>query len=85
MTMKLAENSYGNGLEYFSYHHRDWVDAMYNTTAIMSGVGGADTPNGHKSQIFASFYTMFIGLFYIIAVTIFVAAGFTELNVFSTL
>ena len=65
---------------YYNYHHNDWVDALYNTTAIMSGVGAADTPNGREAQIFASFYTMTVGLFYIAIITVFIANIFIISN-----
>ena len=70
-------------LGYYMYHHQDWIDALYNTTSVMSGVGAANTPSGHSAQIFASFYTLFVGLIYIIFITLFIGTVIVENNVFN--
>ena len=64
------------------YHHQDWVDAIYNATSIMSGVGAADTPSSSSAQIFASIYTMTVGLLYLIFLTVFIAIALDETNFF---
>ncbi len=69
-------------LGYYVYHHRDWIDAFYNATAVMSGVGAADTPNGHAAQLFASFYTLGIGFFYITIITAFIITVLSENDIF---
>ena len=70
-------------LGYYNFHKDDWIDAIYNATAIMSGVGAAEQPINKSAQIFASFYTMFIGLFYLIIITVYVAIALEEINFFN--
>lgn len=61
-------------LGFYTFHISDWVTAVYDTTAIMSAVGAADEPHSTQGKIFASFFTMFTGLFYIFLISYFVTS-----------
>jgi hypothetical protein len=53
-------------LGFYLFHKKEWVTALYDATAILSAVGAADEPTNDAGKIFASFYTMFVGLCYIL-------------------
>jgi hypothetical protein len=44
-----------------------WVDAFYNATLIMSGMGPAKELATDTGKIFASFYSLYSGLFLVAA------------------
>ena len=56
-------------LGFYLFHKHDWIEAIYDTTAIMSAVGAADEPTNDSGKIFASFYTLAIGLGYIFLIS----------------
>lgn len=53
--------------------HLDWVDAFYNASLILSGMGPADVLKTDSGKIFASLYSLYSGLF-LIGVTGFLLA-----------
>jgi len=60
-------------LGFYIYNEADWITAFYDAAATMSAVGAADEPSKPAAKIFAGFYTLFTGLFYIFLVGIAVA------------
>ncbi len=54
----------------FGYHVTEdlsWIDAFYNASLILSGMGPADALRTDAGKIFASFYSLYSGLFVIAA------------------
>jgi hypothetical protein len=52
-------------LGYHFFAHKKWVDALLNASMILSGMGPVGTLEGDGAKIFASFYALFSGLFFI--------------------
>lgn len=52
-------------LGYHAFEGLGWVDAFYNASLILSGMGPAAILNGTGSKIFASLYALYSGLFFI--------------------
>jgi len=50
---------------YHAWEGLEWVDAFYNASLILSGMGPAATLQGAGSKIFASLYALYSGLFFI--------------------
>lgn len=53
-----------------------WVDAFYNASMILSGMGPAAAMPGDTAKIFASFYALYSGLFVIAVMGILLAPVF---------
>lgn len=52
-------------LGFYIFDEKSWIGSLYETTAIMSTVGAANDPSTDHGKIFASFFTMAVGLGYI--------------------
>src|SRR5271156_2790600 len=42
-----------------------WVDSLLNASMILGGMGPVDTLRNNAAKVFASFYALFSGLFFI--------------------
>jgi hypothetical protein len=42
-----------------------WIDALLNASMILAGMGPVDTLTNDAAKLFASFYALFSGLFFI--------------------
>lgn len=65
-------------LGFYIFDEASWVGAIYETTAIMSAVGAANSLVTDRGKIFASFYTMAIGLGYIFFISFVVSYFITN-------
>jgi len=51
------------------YHYFEgltWLDSLLNASMILGGMGPVDTLNTEGGKLFASFYALYCGLFFII-------------------
>ena len=69
-------------LGFYIFDRTGWIGAIYETTAIMSAVGAANSPTTDEAKIFASFFTMAIGLGYIFFIS-FIISYLTSNNILS--
>lgn len=53
-------------LGYHGYEKMSWTDAFVNASMILSGMGPVTTLNTSGGKIFAGFYALFSGLFFIL-------------------
>jgi len=57
-------------LGYHVYEQIPWVDAFVNASMILSGMGPVSTLATEAGKIFAGFYALFSGLFFILTMSI---------------
>lgn len=50
---------------FYFYEGRGWVDAFYDTSAILSVAGATSGPQSVNGKIFGGIYTLIVGLGYI--------------------
>jgi len=56
-------------LGFYIFHKPDWYEALYDASSILSAVGAANEPETNEAKIFASIYTLVIGLGYIFLIS----------------
>lgn len=64
------------GIGISGYHYLgglDWIDALVNASMILGGMGPVDTLRTSEGKLFASFYALFSGLFFIGVATVVLA------------
>lgn len=71
-------------LGYQIFEGNDFVASLYKATTIVSGIGATDIPSYDATRIFLSFYSIIVGLLYVIIITIFVGIAATESRFFLT-
>ena len=49
-------------LGYHSFGNISWIDAFYNASMILTGMGPVDTMNSNSAKLFSSFYALFSGI-----------------------
>jgi phosphoglycerol transferase MdoB-like AlkP superfamily enzyme len=49
-------------LGYHSYGDMPWIDAFYNASMILTGMGPVNTMNSNAAKLFSSFYALFSGI-----------------------
>jgi len=69
-------------LGYYLFDEENWVEAIYNASSVLSGVGAADIPVTDSSRIFASIYSLFTQLFYVVMLTAFISITLAEIKFF---
>ena len=47
---------------YHSLEEMNWIDAIYNASMILTGMGPVNPMNSNSAKIFASFYALFSGV-----------------------
>ena len=60
----------------FGYHfiaHADWIDAVHNSSMILSGMGPVIEIENTSGKLFSSFYALFSGIVFITNVGIILA------------
>lgn len=57
-------------LGYHTFEHMTWVDSFVNASMILSGMGPLGNLSTTAGKIFAGFYALFSGLFFILVVGI---------------
>jgi len=69
-TMVLTAVAAALGIGVIGYHaagHLPWIDALLNASMILGGMGPVDQLTTRAGKLFASFYALFSGLFFIVA------------------
>lgn len=62
-SLLLLVISLGVGVSgYMYFGHLSFVDAFYNASMILTGMGPVDPMNTHAAKWFASFYALFSGI-----------------------
>lgn len=69
-------------LGYYLFNHHNWIDAIYDASMVMSGVGATDIPSSDTSRIFGAIYSLVTQLFYVIILTAFIAISLAEIKFF---
>ncbi|WP_452229952.1 hypothetical protein [Lacinutrix sp. MEBiC02404] len=55
---------------YHHYAHISWVDAFYNASLILTGMGPVDAMPTDEAKLFASFYALFSGIAFLSTVAV---------------
>jgi hypothetical protein len=58
---------------YRTTEHMGWLDAMLNAAMILGGMGPVDTLRTNAGKMFASFYSLFSGIVFLVAVGVMIA------------
>jgi cytochrome c biogenesis protein CcdA len=59
------------GIGILGYHfteHLSWLDSLLNASMILGGMGPVDTIHTDAGKVFASFYALFAGMVFLVAV-----------------
>ena len=60
-------------LGYHAFEGMAWIDATLNAAMILGGMGPVDTLHTDVGKLFASFYALFSGLIFLVAVGVLIA------------
>lgn len=63
-------------LGYKILENMSWIDAMLNSAMILGGMGPVNDLTTDAGKLFASFYALFSGIIFLVAVSLFVAPIF---------
>ena len=63
-------------LGYRFTEHMSWLDALLNASMILGGMGPIDTLHTVAGKLFASFYALFSGMVFLVAVGVLIAPVF---------
>src|SRR5262245_28093295 len=66
----------GLGLGILGYHHFEglpWIDALLEASMILGGMGPCHPPQVEAGKLFASFYALFSGIFFLSMSAVFLA------------
>ncbi len=63
-------------LGYHVFEHMSWLDALLNASMILGGMGPVDPLRTDAGKVFASFYALFSGVIFLVAVGVFIAPVF---------
>jgi hypothetical protein len=72
----VAAITFALGIGVLGYHWFDrlsWIDALLNASMILGGMGPVDPITGAGAKVFASFYALFSGLFFLAASAVLIA------------
>ena len=58
---------------YHRFGHLPWIDSLVNASMILGGMGPVDPIRTTGGKLFASFYALYSGLFFIVATGIMLA------------
>jgi hypothetical protein len=70
------------GIGILGYHFMEglaWIDALVNAAMILGGMGPVDVLHTNAGKLFASFYALYSGIVFLLAVGIIVAPVFHRL------
>lgn len=65
LALGVAGYHYINGLS--------WIDALYNSAMILTGMGPADQPKTDAAKLFATFYALYSGIAFLTMVAVIMA------------
>ena len=63
-------------LGYHWTEHMSWIDALLNASMLLGGMGPIATPQTVAGKLFASFYALFSGVVFLVAVGVLIAPVF---------
>ena len=63
-------------LGYHFFEHLSWLDALLNASMILGGMGPVDPLRTDAGKVFASFYALFSGMVFLVAVGVLIAPIF---------
>jgi hypothetical protein len=55
---------------YMIFEHLSWIDAFLNASMLLGGMGPVNTPLTAAGKLFAGFYALYSGLFFIVSAAI---------------
>lgn len=55
---------------YMFFEHLSWTDAFLNATMLLGGMGPVNSPVTEGGKLFAGFYALYSGLFFIVSAAI---------------
>ncbi len=55
---------------YVLFEHLTWIDAFLNASMLLGGMGPVNMPVTEAGKLFAGFYSLYSGLFFIISTAI---------------
>ena len=58
---------------YHYFERLSWLDALLNAAMILGGMGPIDHPRSVGGKLFASFYALFAGIVFLVAVGVLLA------------
>lgn len=58
---------------YHWFGHLSWIDAMYNASMILTGMGPVNPMETDAAKIFGSFYALFSGVVFLTTVAVLLA------------
>jgi hypothetical protein len=61
---------------YTYFEHLSWRSAFLNSAMLLGGMGPVDPPQTDGGKIFAGFYALFAGLFFLVAAALILAPVF---------
>ena len=73
VTILITIALYIGMIGYHAYEHMSWVDAFANASMILAGMGPLTPLNTDAGKMFAGFYALFSGLFFIVIMGIILA------------
>jgi hypothetical protein len=65
----IASIVFGMG-GYVVFEHLSWTDAFLNASMLLGGMGPVNTPVTEGGKLFAGFYALYSGLFFIVSAAI---------------
>ena len=74
VTLLIVAGSLGMGMS--GYHYVNglaWIDALYNSAMILTGMGPADAPRTAAGKLFATFYALYSGIAFLSIVAVLMA------------
>jgi hypothetical protein len=75
--MAILVVSLGIGiLGYHTLEGLSWTDSLLNASMLLGGMGPVETPQTEAGKIFASFYALFSGVVFLVAVGVLIAPVF---------
>ncbi len=63
-------------LGYRYTENMSWLEALLNASMLLGGMGPVDTPQTVAGKLFASFYALFSGMIFLVAVGVLIAPIF---------
>jgi hypothetical protein len=58
---------------YHEFEGLSWIDAMVNASMILGGMGPMNPLNTNAGKLFASFYALFSGIVFLVAIAVLLA------------
>ncbi len=79
LALSIAIITFSLGIGVLGYHYLEnlsWLDALLNASMILGGMGPVDPLRTTAGKLFASFYALFSGMVFLVAVGVLIAPLF---------